>query len=173
MIVCEIILGPCLLLFIWCDHYFGVDFFCFDTLSPYLFSELPICFLLVEVPEYGVGRGIPDAPLAEANEFLNNRNNEIAIDKYVIMPNHAHLIVLVNDLRNGASRMPRPTNALIPKLISSIKRFTNKQAGFFDHISLRLYFLAFVNHRNMVTPRIAKDEGARFAGTYFLSRDRK
>jgi hypothetical protein len=26
--------------------------------------------------------------------------------------------------------MPRPTNAMIPKLISSIKRFTNKQAGF-------------------------------------------
>jgi len=32
--------------------------------------------------------------------------------------------------RCGASGKPRPTNALIPKHISSIKRFTNKQAGF-------------------------------------------
>ena len=52
---------------------------------------------LVELSEYGVGRGILDAPLVEAIEFLNNRNNEIAIVKYVIMPNHVHLIVLVKD----------------------------------------------------------------------------
>jgi len=64
--------------------------------------------------QINVGRGILDAPLMEAIEFLNNRNNEIAIDKYVIMPNHAHLIVLVKDMRNGASRMPRPTNAFLP-----------------------------------------------------------
>ena len=31
---------------------------------------------------------------------------------------------------NGASGKPRPTNALIPKLFSSIKRYTNKLAGF-------------------------------------------
>ena len=90
--------------------------------------------------QINVGRGILDAPLVELSDygralmeaigFLNKRNNEIAIDKYVIMPNHVHLIVLINDLCSGASRMPRPTNALIPKLISSIKRFTNKQAGF-------------------------------------------
>ena len=30
----------------------------------------------------------------------------------------------------GASGKPRPTNALIPKLLSSIKRHTNKLAGF-------------------------------------------
>jgi len=68
--------------------------------------------------------------LMDTIEFLNNRNNEIAIDKYVIMPNHVHLIVRINALCSGASRMPRPTDTLIPKLIPSIKRFTNKQAGF-------------------------------------------
>ena len=98
-----------------------------------------------------VGRGIPDAPLVElsgygktlkdAIEFLNNNKTEIDISNYVIMPNHVHLIVMIESLHNGASRMPRPTNALISKLVSSIKRFTNKQAGFniwqrsfYDHI---------------------------------------
>jgi len=87
-----------------------------------------------------VGRGILDATfvklseygkcLMEAIEFLNNSKNEINIVNYVIMPNHVHLIVVVDNPCNGASGMPRPTNALIPKSISSIKRFTNKQAGF-------------------------------------------
>ena len=77
-----------------------------------------------------VGCGIPDAPhvelsengknIIETIEFLNSRNNQIIIDKYVIMPNHVHLIVNINILDDsGASGKPRPTNA--------IKRFTNKQ----------------------------------------------
>jgi len=101
-----------------------------------------------------VGRGILDAPFAELTEygknvveaikFLNNKNHNINIEKYVIMPNHVHMIIIIhnefnatgnnsgaiNRINNGASGKPRPTNALIPKHISSIKRFTNKQAGF-------------------------------------------
>ena len=86
-----------------------------------------------------VGRGIPDAPFVElteygknvidAIEFMNGRNSGIYIDKYAVMPNHVHLIVSINGL-DGASGKPRPTNMAIPKLISSIKRYTNKQAGF-------------------------------------------
>jgi len=99
-----------------------------------------------------VGRGIPDAPsrfsepvvelmklgknLIETIDFINQKNHQICIDKYVIMPNHVHLIAIIDFLDNGAeiratgTGMPRPTNAIIPKLISSIKRYTNKQAGF-------------------------------------------
>jgi REP element-mobilizing transposase RayT len=100
-----------------------------------------------------VGRGIPDAPCVELTEygknvdeaikFLNNKNQNVDIEKYVIMPNHVHIIILIQNEANamvnsggvmvnkgGASGKPRPTNALIPKHISSIKRFTNKQAGF-------------------------------------------
>ena len=102
-----------------------------------------------------VGRGIPDAPcveltkcvelteyamnVAETIKFSNNKNQNINIEKYVIMPNHVHMIILIHNENNamvnnggdgGASGKPRPTNALIPKHISSIKRFTNKQAGF-------------------------------------------
>jgi len=70
---------------------------------------------------------------------LSHTYTNVSIDKYVIMPNHVHMIILIHNENNamvnnggdgGASGKPRPTNALIPKHISSIKRFTNKQAGF-------------------------------------------
>ena len=94
-----------------------------------------------------VGRGILDAPptvelseyganLCDTIDFVNSNFDSITIDKYAIMPNHVHMIVLVDNgdcvinKGDGASRMPRPTNALIPKLLSSIKRHTNKMAGF-------------------------------------------
>jgi REP element-mobilizing transposase RayT len=129
-----------------------------------------------------VGRGIHDAPYVDLSEhgmnlcnaigFIHQNNDHIKIDEYVIMPNHVHMIVVVNEDAYGASGddygakedaygvsgdaygvsgeayganedaygakeddygasgKPRPTNAEIPKLISSIKRFTNKQAGF-------------------------------------------
>ena len=83
-----------------------------------------------------VGCSILDAPcielsehgkaLMEVIEFLTNRKSEIDIVNYVIMPNHVHLIVVINGLHNGASGMPHPKNAVIPKFVSSIKRFTNK-----------------------------------------------
>ena len=56
----------------------------------------------------------------EAIEFIGKQNHEITIAKYVIMPNHVHLLVIINDSFDGAYRNPRPTNAMIPKLISSI-----------------------------------------------------
>ena len=65
------------------------------------------------------------------------------MDKYVVMPNHIHLIIAIrNDVvENGMSRTPSPTNAIIPHVISTFKRFCNKEIGkkifqrsFHDHI---------------------------------------
>lgn len=112
-------------------------------------------------PTLSVGDGIPDVPKngrryevigyksAEVNlsetgnivketiEYINQHNENVLIDKYVIMPNHLHMIIIVDRL-NGTSRMPSPTknyinnrtNELIPKLVSSLKRFTNKKSGY-------------------------------------------
>jgi len=87
-----------------------------------------------------VGRGILDAPhmvlsehgtnLCNTIDYVNKNSDNIVITKYVIMPNHVHLIVNICNSTDGASGKPRPANALIPKLISSIKRYTNKLAGF-------------------------------------------
>ncbi len=64
----------------------------------------------------------------------------ITVEKYVIMPNHIHLIVqYISD--DGSSRAPTPTNAIIPRFVSSLKRLVNKsvgsqiwQRGYHDHV---------------------------------------
>ena len=115
-----------------------------------------------------VGCGILDAPrmelsnhginLCNAIDFMDRHNDAIAVDKYVIMSNHVHIIVIVSDasevqrqgrcVRDAAPygdgrcvRDAAPYNAIVPKFISSIKRYTNKLAGyqlwqprFHDHI---------------------------------------
>ena len=92
-----------------------------------------------------VGDGIPDVPqcnvierenvkvrltnvgyiVKETIEFLNEHNENIDVEKYVIMPNHIHLLISISS-DNGTSGKPSPTqnnintraNELIPKLIS-------------------------------------------------------
>ena len=119
-----------------------------------------------------VGDGILDVPLAERDdngnvyvklsnlgntvqktiEYIDEHNENIEIEKYVIMPNHIHLIITVNRINDkgfGTSGKPSPTengdkpraNEIIPKLVSSLKRYTNKQSGidlwqrsYYDHI---------------------------------------
>ena len=119
-----------------------------------------------------VGDGIPDVPLAERDDngnvyvklsdvgqtiqqtikYIDEHNENIEIEKYVIMPNHIHLLIMIkriNEKDFGTSGKPSPTknedetraNEIIPKLISSLKRYTNKQSGidlwqrsYHDHI---------------------------------------
>lgn len=96
-----------------------------------------------------VGRGILDAPQVKLTEygkqieetlsFLDAHSEHIRVDKYIIMPNHIHLILQLSE--GGASGKPRPTEALIPKFMSSLKRYTNRKTGldlwqtsYYDHI---------------------------------------
>ena len=80
---------------------------------------------------------------------IDRAYDHISIDNYVIMPNHIHLLVSVTE--RGTSRTPSPTNtsgsanktvgagvpdsppspanAVLPMLISTFKRFTNKRCG--------------------------------------------
>ena len=98
-----------------------------------------------------VGDGVLDVPknnfthLGEiADKYINQMNEfygHISVDKYVIMPNHIHLILLIADLQNGTSRTPSPTNSEISKFVSTLKRFCNKEYGeniwqrsYHDHI---------------------------------------
>ena len=67
-------------------------------------------------------------------EYLHQHNNNIDVEKYVIMPNHIHLIITIHSAQ-GTSGKPSPTiniintrqNEIIPKFVSALKRFTNKQ----------------------------------------------
>ena len=96
-----------------------------------------------------VGDGAIDVPkikLSEigeiAEKYILSTNNipEITVDKYVIMPDHIHLLLWVRDI-NGTSKAPSPTNNLISHSISTLKRFINKDVGYnifqrsyYDHI---------------------------------------
>ena len=102
-----------------------------------------------------VGDGVLDVPqnilsnygkiaekyILQMDEFYK----QISVDKYIIMPNHIHLIITIKKLNNypinGMSGTPSPTNSVIPKFISTLKRFCNKeyneniwQRSYHDHI---------------------------------------
>ena len=85
------------------------------------------------------------SPLGEiANTYINQLNNFydcLSVEKYVIMPNHIHIMLIV--LGNGTPRTSSPTKQTqtVPHFVSTFKRFCNKeygeniwQRGFHDHI---------------------------------------
>ena len=108
-----------------------------------------------KLPLFGrvVGGGVLDAPrtvLSPAGELVKTRLTSITshyphitLDKYVIMPNHLHLLVRLTGLPGGPSGTPAPTgaNAAIPAFVSTLKRLIGRdwgaplfQRGYHDHI---------------------------------------
>ncbi|MBQ7039300.1 MAG: transposase [Clostridia bacterium] len=91
--------------------------------------------------EIVVGTGVLDCPkniLTEHGEIANkqlmimsNFYDNIKIDKFVIMPNHVHLLVQIlhKDKTDGPSGTPVPTNSAIAQFVSTFKRFCNKEYG--------------------------------------------
>ncbi len=86
-----------------------------------------------------VGTGILDGPQIKFTKYGNIAKrqiecmtdfyNDIKIDKYVIMPNHIHLLIKIIKSDNGPSRTPVPTNTKISNFVGTFKRFCNKQYG--------------------------------------------
>ena len=102
-----------------------------------------------------VGDGVLDVPAAQLSSFgvaaerriqeMNRVYANVQAVKYVIMPNHVHLLVCItrqdNTDRNGTSRTPSPTNEIIPRYVSTFKRLCNRefdkclwQRSYHDHI---------------------------------------
>ena len=96
-----------------------------------------------------VGGGAFDAPkiiLSPQGEivekYILSTNNipNLKVDKYVIMPNHIHPLLSIEN-SYGTSWAPSPTNNKISLAISTLKRFVNKEIGcnvfqrsFYDHV---------------------------------------
>ncbi len=86
-----------------------------------------------------VGDGVLDVPENQlspygtiADKYINQMKDfydYISVDKYVLMPNHVHLLLSIKDLENGTSGTPSPTNSIVSKFISTFKRFCNKEYG--------------------------------------------
>ena len=88
----------------------------------------------VELSSYGK---IADKYINQLNKYYDN----IKVDKYVIMPNHVHIMLFVS--AGGASRTSPPTkqHSTVSRFISTFKRFCNKEIGkniwqksFHDHV---------------------------------------
>ena len=88
----------------------------------------------VELLPYGM---VADKYINQMNEFYEG----ITVDQYVIMPNHIHILMFVQD--DGSPRTSTPTRqtSSISHFVSTFKRFCNKecggniwQRGFFDHV---------------------------------------
>ena len=81
--------------------------------------------------------------IKERLEEMNRVYGHVALLKYVIMPNHIHILLQVED---GPSGTPAPTerdraNQTIPAFVSMLKRMTNRtcgvplwQRGYHDHV---------------------------------------
>jgi len=100
-----------------------------------------------------VGGGVPDAPwvtltkygmaIKERLEEMNRVYGHVVLLKYVIIPNHIHILLQVEDRPSGT---PAPTerdraNQTIPAFVSTLKRMTNRtcgvplwQRGYHDHV---------------------------------------
>ena len=101
-----------------------------------------------------VGGGALDAPQIylsqigkKVNKYvLSSENIEgVHIDNFVIMPNHIHLLVNI-DSHNGSSKAPTPTNAKIPHLVSTLKRFVNREIGY--NVFQRSYYDHIIRNKN-------------------------
>lgn len=136
-------------------------------LNGYDYSQMGVYFVTMCVekrePILGCireGDGILNTPQVELTEYgkivahrigeMNQVYRDIQIEKFVIMPNHIHMIVSIRNAdsrptgENGfysairpvygheprAVQRPAPTAQRLPLLVSTLKRFTNKSAGF-------------------------------------------
>jgi REP element-mobilizing transposase RayT len=115
------------------------------------------CILSQIVEDTSVGDGVLDVPKIHLTKFgkivndriieMNNIYKNVSVEKYVVMPNHIHLLIVIDSynesIYDGTSRTPSPTrqNSVISSFVSTFKRYTNKQIGyniwqrsFHDHV---------------------------------------
>ena len=86
-----------------------------------------------------VGTGLPDGLQVRFSQHgriarqqlqaMRDFYKGLRLDKYVIMPNHIHMILAVENSGDGPSGRPVPTNTKISKFVGTFKRFCNKSYG--------------------------------------------
>ncbi len=70
----------------------------------------------------------PEGQIVERYILSTENIPGIHIDKYVIMPNHVHLILLVDEM-DGPPRASAPTMEAVPNAVSALKRLVNRALG--------------------------------------------
>ena len=84
---------------------------------------------------------IADKYIRELDAFYDH----LSVDKYVIMPDHIHLLITIHDLRgHPGTGVPTEENgrtSVIARFVGTFKRFCNKEYGeniwqgrYYDHV---------------------------------------
>jgi len=104
-------------------------------------KERALLFGRVETDECGENAVVCLSPIGEIAERyirMMGGTEYARMEKYVIMPNHIHLLVYAQGEEHEKSSA---ANAAVPKLVSGFKRLVNRAAGqdvfqrsYFDHI---------------------------------------
>ena len=86
-----------------------------------------------------VGGGAFDAPFVQLSAYgqtvqkyveSGNNTSGIIVDKYVVMPNHIHIILFVDGtVCSRSSQTASPANSAIPHFVSTLKRFVHRDIG--------------------------------------------
>ena len=88
----------------------------------------------------------PIGAIVEKHLLSSERISGVKIDRYAIMPDHIHAIIILDSdkydkHKDGTSKAPSPTNKMLPHVISTFKRFCVKEIGYnifergyYDHI---------------------------------------
>lgn len=86
------------------------------------------CKLLSDI----VGCGFHAAPKVDLSpigneimksiDFISNQAPFVKVDKYIIMPNHIHLIIILQPQKPGGHGNPP-----LPKIVGQLKSYTNKR----------------------------------------------
>ena len=129
-----------------------------SRLKNYNYNTPGACFITVctenkeeILSEIRVGTGVLDRPKNILTEYgiiadkqlktMSNFYSNVSVDKYIIMPNHIHLLLTIKHVPNGPSGTPVPTDSILARFVSTFKRFCNKecgkniwQRGSYDHI---------------------------------------
>ena len=66
--------------------------------------------------------------IVEKHLLNTDRIQGVHLDKYVIMPNHVHMILKIDD-DNGPSGASDPAHALIPHAVGAWKRLVDRELG--------------------------------------------
>jgi REP element-mobilizing transposase RayT len=127
---------------------------CTDKRQPTLSRIVGDDVLGVPFPTKDISCSVELLPCGEiVNKYINQLDNfydNIQIDRYVIMPNHIHLMLFVfplpeveSDTESGTPRTSSPTRKVVSvsQFVETLKRFCNKEYGkniwqrnFHDHI---------------------------------------
>ena len=62
-------------------------------------------------------------------QTMSSFYEQIHIEKYVIMPNHIHLLLHISAGEGGLSGETAHRDSLVSRFIGTFKRFTNRKSG--------------------------------------------